>query len=158
MGTENHILAMRESRGWCAPQLVKQDMNDAQIADMQGELYLRRVLTLLPLRDEEFKIKPVDGIEVGGRKTTGIRVTHKDWPAVNLYFDSENWLLVKIAGRYREAGSLNMREIIFSVFQAIDGVQTPNKIFEIHNGTRFQECAVEYSFPTRISEKEFEAP
>jgi hypothetical protein len=157
-GTETHILAMRESRGWCAPQSIKQDLSDGQIADMLGELYLRRVLTLLPLRDEEFRIKPIDGIEVGGRKTAGIRVTHKDWPGVNLYFDNESWLLVKIAGRYREAGTLNMREIIFSDFTAVDGVQVASRLFEVHNGTRFQECEVQYSFPAKINEREFENP
>src|SRR5262249_28351757 len=137
---------------------VTKDMNDEEVTDVMGELYFRRVQTLVPLRDSEFIVRPVDGIEVGGKRTAGVRIANKSWPSVNLYFDEESWLLVKVSGPFREAGSTTKREIIYSDFKNFDGLKLPTRFTETRSSVPLQEAIVEYSFPVKIDKKEFEGP
>ncbi len=158
MGPATMRLGLRKDKGWYSQQGLVKEMNDEEIADVSGELNLRKVLTLFPLRDSEFQLKPVPGVDVEGRKTVGIRVLHKLWPAVNLYFDAKTSLLARSAGWFREANRVMMREITFSEYKPFDAVQLPTRFYETRNGSDFQKATVEYSFPTKIDDGEFDKP
>ena len=158
MGPVKLSLGLKKDKGWYALQGETKEMNDEEVADVTGELHLRKVLTLLPLREKEFQLKPVPGVDVEGAPTVGIRAIHKSWPAVNLYFDQKTSRLARSAGRFREAGDVKMREITFSDYMPFDGVQLPTKLVEMRNSALFQKATVSYSFPAKIADKEFEQP
>ncbi len=61
-----------------------------------AQVYFQWVYTLTPLLTEKgFTLKPIAGVKVDGNETTGVEVTHKDKPAVKLYFDAKTGLLAK---------------------------------------------------------------
>lgn len=60
------------------------------------QTYFHWVYSLTPLLTEKgFTLKPIAGVKVDGAETTGVEVTHKDKPAVNLYFDAKTGLLAR---------------------------------------------------------------
>lgn len=157
-GVKTVYLGVSNNRGWYGPEASITEMSEPVFVDHMGELYLRRTQTLLPLRDEEFRLKPVKGIEVDGKPTAGIRVVHKKWPAVNLYFDEQSSLLVRSVGPFVQGGSTRTREMNFMDYKSFDSLKLPTHIVERLDFVTTVDCIVDYSFPARIDEKEFEKP
>lgn len=156
--TVNSSLGLHKNKGWYAAHSNITDMDEDVVADVTGELHLRKVLALLPLREKEFDLKPAPGVDVEGMPTFGIRALHKVWPAVNLYFDQKSSLLARSAGRFSEAGVVSMREITFTEYMTFDSIQLPTKIAETRDSAPFQKATISYSFPAKIADKEFDEP
>jgi hypothetical protein len=157
-GVKTVHLGVSNNRGWYGPESSITEMTEPVFVDHLGELHLRRVQTLLPLRDDEFRLKPVNGIEVDGKPTLGIRVIHKKWPPVNLYFDQKSSLLVRSVGPFVQGGSTRSREMSFLDYKLFDSLNLPTHIVERLDFVTTVDCSVDYFFPAKIDEKEFEAP
>src|SRR5438128_2625959 len=112
MGVETNSLAVTAGDGWVFFKGSVRDMIAEEHQDVVGETHFRRMLTLVPLRDEEFMLRPVNGEPVAGRPTVGIRVGSKYLPPTNFYFDAETNLLVRTHGRFRD-GVPQLREMRF---------------------------------------------
>jgi outer membrane lipoprotein-sorting protein len=71
-------------------------VSDEKLEYTRTQVYYQRVYTLTPLlSDKGFTLKAIDGVKVDKAETTGVEVTHKDKPAVKLYFDAKSGLLAK---------------------------------------------------------------
>ncbi len=157
-GIKTVYIGVNRDSGWYGPEASIVEMPDDTFTDQLGELYLRRAQTLIPLRDEEFRLKPVNGIEVDGKPTVGIRVIHKKWPSLNLYFDQESSLLVRSVGLFIQAKSKSVREMNFLDYKSFGDLTLPTRFVERLDYVTRVECTIDYSFPTKIDEKEFEKP
>lgn len=152
------FIGLNKNGGWYGTAGETKEMSEIEVTDHRGELYLRRVFALFPLKNDEFNLKPIDGIDVEGKPTFGIRVAHKKWPSVNLYFDSESSLLVRSLCRFSQAGIVALRETSFMDFKPVHGIKLPSRIVERLGSDKILDTSISYTFPARIEDKEFEQP
>src|SRR5262249_37365063 len=81
---------------------------------------------LIDIRKENVPLRPLGETLVAGRKAVGIEARSKDWGLVELYFDKETALLVKLFRRLsEEPGSEATIEMIASDYQPRDGIPLP---------------------------------
>lgn len=153
--------AVRPSGAWIARGELTELREPEQIEDLRNELYLLRVRTLSPLKNEEFVLRPIAQIEIINKKPAeGIRIDHKGRPSIGLYFDSQSHLLVRmVAPAWREAGSIQRREIDFFDFSQTDGLMLPKVQSDRRDGRDYAYWKdTTYRFPAKIDDSAFEKP
>jgi outer membrane lipoprotein-sorting protein len=83
-------------KAWESDGNATRAVADEKLEYTRHQVYYQWVYTLTPLLTEKgFTLKPIDGVKVDKAETTGVEVTHKDRPAVKLYFDAKTGLLAK---------------------------------------------------------------
>jgi hypothetical protein len=60
-----------------------------------GQIKVNWAMMLFPLTDRAYKLSKIDGIEVDGRATVGLKVSHSDHRDVKFYFDKTSYRIVK---------------------------------------------------------------
>ena len=131
-----------------------------RIEEVRNELYILWVGTLSPLKNEEFVLRPLP-LEVFYKKPAeGILVSRKGRPNIGLYFDSESHLLVRmVAPVWREAGSVQRREIEFREHKPTDGLMLPTIQIDRRDGRQYAYWMnTTYQFPEKIDDSVFEKP
>ena len=108
-----------------------QDLDKDKIEEAREGLYAHEVATLAPLTGKGFTLSPVGESKIGDRPATGVRVSGKGHRDINLYFDKDKGLLLKMEKTVKDlmAGGKEMQEEIFySDFKEVEGVQQPMKV------------------------------
>lgn len=137
-----------------------QPVNSAVIADMQEIRHEAYVTLLTPLLDAEtYKLTLLAEIPVKDKPAIGVNVASKGHKDIQLYFDKESGLLVKVARRTLD--TLTMTEHLseaYRGFKDVDGVQRP--VFELDmDGRRFAEGeVVGVRFFDRLDDSVFAKP
>jgi hypothetical protein len=119
------------------------------------------ITSLLPLKDQAFKLAAVDSVEVDKKMAVGVKVTRKDYPEVKLYFDKESGLLVKNQLKvYSEEEQKEVtQEQYLSKYKEIDGAQVPTHIVIKRDGKLFVETdIVELKAAGKLDAKIFAMP
>src|SRR5262245_11460377 len=165
---KQHIMiAIDRANAWMAEaenskEVLKmaQDVPVRVFQSLTEELHYRRIMTLVPLRENEFIIRPLDDKAiVNGKPTTAIRIGSKGHSSVNLYFDAESNLLVRSYHPvWIEDGRVQVRDVVLIDHKAFDGVKLPTKIVDKRDGVSWNDCTAEYKFPKEIDAKEFARP
>jgi hypothetical protein len=105
---------------------------------VEDQLYQERVASLAFVGDKGYELAPLGEMKVDGKPAVGIRVTSKGHPDVNLYFDKDKGLLVKMEGR--SVNFLNGQEAteekVMSDYKEIEGIQRPTKIVGYQDGKK----------------------
>lgn len=60
-----------------------------------GQIKADWAMMMFPLTDRSYKLSRIDSIEVGGRATVGIKVSHSDHRDLKFYFDHESYRIAK---------------------------------------------------------------
>jgi hypothetical protein len=102
----------------------------------------------------------LDAAKIGDRAVVGFRVSHTGRRAVDLYFDSETWLLVKKRFTRLDDDGKEMEFVtVFEQFRDFDGIKFPTKSTTFRDGQkRFVTEVVEASFVERLPEDTFNKP
>lgn len=83
-------------KAWQSDGNMAEAITAEKLEYTRHQVYFQWVFCLTPLLTEKgFTLKPIDGVKVDKAETTGVEVTHKDRPAVKLYFDAKTGLLAK---------------------------------------------------------------
>ena len=61
-----------------------------------GQIKARWAMMLFPLTDKAYKFSKIDGIEVDGRMTVGLKASHPDHRDVKFFFDKESYRIAKV--------------------------------------------------------------
>jgi outer membrane lipoprotein-sorting protein len=124
-----------------------------EIKETKESLYVGRLTTLLPLlKEKDFKLTPLDEIKVDGKPAVGVHVFHKDHRDVNLYFDKDKGLLVKVETTvkdFMEGGKEFKQETIYGDHKEVNGLQVPMKLVINRDGKKYIDTEV-----TEIEPKE----
>ncbi|HZU38613.1 MAG TPA: hypothetical protein VFA18_21990 [Gemmataceae bacterium] len=132
-------------------------LSKEETADLREELYLMRVSTLLPLKEEGFGLKLLPDIKVDGRLTHVVQVEHKGHAAVKLSIDARNYLLIKMEHRTRQATLTVVKEYRLSDYKEFEGLRLPTKQTEYTNGNKAGELTTTgYRFLEKADQKLFE--
>src|SRR5262245_53457142 len=160
-GKDVIVGAVRPSGAWLA---AKGEQNEVrvpeQIDDLRNELYLLWVRTLLPLKNEDYVLRPLPVEILNKKPAEGIRVDRTGRPSIGLYFDSESHLLVRmVVPRWREAGSVQRRELDFHDHSQVDGLMLPTIQIDKRDGRQKAYWKqMTYRFPEKIDDSVFEKP
>jgi ABC-type Na+ transport system ATPase subunit NatA len=103
-------------------------------------LYVDEVVTLVPLKEKDYKLSTLGETKVGKKAAVGIKVTRKDHRDVNLFFDKDTGLLVKTETTIKDfmAGGQELnQETVMSDFKEIEGRKLPTKVVISRDGKKF---------------------
>jgi len=151
--------ALNGLKGWMDLNGVRGDMSQNQYEVIQDESYFLWVASLLPLKNKGVTLTEVKQAIVDGRPARGVKVDARGRPAVQLYFDNANGLLVKGVFTIRENSTDVAREMLFSDFKEFEGFRLPTKMVTSQFGRKIEEWTVErYRFPDKIDAAVFAKP
>lgn len=89
--------------------------------DRLEKTYLVWVWTLAPLLDKDSTLAALPDVKVDDRACVGLRLSRRDRPDIDLYFDAETSLLARIDWR--------KYQIHFSEWKELDGFKYPAQAF-----------------------------
>jgi hypothetical protein len=129
-------------------------LGEAEMEGYRKLLYAQWIATLLPLDDKAFELSELDETQLDERPAIGVRVSRKDRPEVQLYFDKESMMLVKLVWRPNDTTEAEQR---FDDFAELDGLVYPRKISSFNNGKFSGERQVtEFEFLDKVEGETFE--
>jgi hypothetical protein len=150
------------SKGWIQTMGETREMNKGELAEAREALYLDRVIALVPLQGEGFRLSPLGDSKVGDATAVGVKVSHAGHRDVKLFFDKKSNLLLKVESRVKpqdQGGKEVTQEVVYGGYADVDGVQFPRKLTIKRDGERFIEGeSSDIKFPARVPAKEFEKP
>jgi hypothetical protein len=146
-------------KGWSINNGVRGDLNQGQYEVMQDEAYFAWVASLLPLKNKGVTLTELKESSVNGQPARGVKVEARGRPAVQLYFDKSNGLLVKGVYIVRENSTDATREMLFRDFKEFEGLRLSTKLATSQSGRKLEEWTVErYRFPDKVDPAVFAKP
>jgi zinc protease len=137
-----------------------EETSKERLAELQEEAYVQWVSLLAPLRkNADCQLTPLAPAKIGGRPASGFKVERKPFPAVELYFDDDTKLLVKMQRKTKQGGIEVRKESYFSEFKEVEGVRLPFHIVETLNDKKFSDLKVDaYKLLEKVDDKLFGKP
>ncbi|HMF12563.1 MAG TPA: hypothetical protein VKE94_09665 [Gemmataceae bacterium] len=148
-------------KGWIRIDGQVNETDPASLARTRQQLYLSRVSRLAPLlEDKDFELTTLKETKVEQRPAAGVRVASKGQKDIDLYFDKESDLLVKIEYVTKNnQGREVTQEDYFSNYAAFSGVKLPKKSLSFQEGKKLVEVEItDARFPESIPAREFGKP
>jgi hypothetical protein len=139
---------------------MQQDMEKEAVANMKRTIYLTVIpVTLVALKDKDFKVEGADEVTVEGKPAVGIKVTAPDKKDFKLYFDKESGLpvrLVATVANFRQGQPESTQETTYSDYKEMGGIKKATKIVVKRDGMKFQEQKItEFKALEKVEAKTF---
>ncbi|MCI0456836.1 MAG: hypothetical protein L0Z62_07655 [Gemmataceae bacterium] len=110
-----------------------------ELEELREEAYVRWVVSMLPLRQKEFKLEPLGEVRVGDQQTVGLKVSHKDHRPIDLFFDKATGVLVRSLHTVRDTGKELTQETLWSEFRKQDELLRPTRVVMKRDGEPYAE-------------------
>jgi hypothetical protein len=131
-------------KAWIHVNGKTEELQDKLLNEMKEGFYAERIASLTPLKDKEYQLSPLGSAKVDGREAVGVRVASKGHRDINLFFDKESGLLVKV--EHRALDALTKQEVsqeeILSDYKDYAGIKRPGKALVLHDGKKFLDAEV----------------
>ncbi len=148
-------------KGWMSMMGNTDELSPDQLAAEREDMHATWVATLEPLKDPSFKLAPLGEIKVGDRPAVGVKVSQKDHKDVNLYFDRDSGLLLKLQRRAKDtmSGQDVDQETFYSDYKADNGMMHARKQKTKRDGNDFLDLEItEFKPAERLDESLFAKP
>jgi hypothetical protein len=156
------IVGFDGTKAWLNANGKDVDVMLDKIAElMKEQVYLSEVTRLTTLKDKKFELSSLGEAKVQDKPAVGIRVTSKDHKDVNLYFDKNTGLMVKIDHRTVDINTQQEvnEERIITEFQDKDGVKEPKKAIVNRDGKKYIDVEIlEINYQDNIDDTQFSKP
>jgi outer membrane lipoprotein-sorting protein len=119
------------------------ELNKEEQAEAREEMHAQRVASLVPLQDKDYQLAALGEAKVDGKPAVGVRVSHKGYRDVNLFFDKDSGLLVKTERSVKDlmAGDKEQtQEEVLSDFKEVQGVKHATKLVINRDGKKYVEA------------------
>jgi hypothetical protein len=116
---------------------------------------------LLPLTDKAYRLSHLGELKVGDRMAVGVKVSHKDWPDLDLLFDKETGLPVRAELRLKEGtdGPEVVHALTFDAYKETDGIKHFTKVtLRRDDKLTIEAEATEVTFPEKLDDSTFDKP
>ena len=149
------VTAFNGEVGWLAMPRGFHQMSSAeqQAARIDAQLYFP---ARLPELFQEFQVRP--GKAIDGHETYLVSAKGKDLPSVQLYFDQESGLLMRLIKYAETPLGRNPTEIDYADYRVADGVKIPYKWTLARPGGRFTIQVDEVKQNVPVDERLFVMP
>lgn len=149
-------------QGWINHNGTTIDMSDDIKKELKESIFLMKMGGLTALKDKDkFKLTPLGEAKVNNKPAVGIKIESKGARDINLYFDKETGLFVKIERRTLDfaSGQEVAEERIVTEYQEVDGLKTAKKVVIHRDGKKFLEAEVlEAKFVDKLDDSVFTKP
>ncbi|MBV9125336.1 MAG: hypothetical protein JO112_18430 [Planctomycetes bacterium] len=131
--TISGVLILNGDKGWIKPgNNPAAEMPKETFTFLRDEFQaVRLAQNLVFLQDQSLQLTPLGELKIDDRPAVGVKVTRKDRPDVDLFFDKETMLPVKCGLRIQEpqgARQEALHEFFFSDYQEVEGLQLFGKL------------------------------
>jgi len=150
------------TKGWISANGTLMDANDKILEELKEASYGMKVARLANiLNDKSLHLSALGQSKVEGRPAVGVKIASEGHRDIDLYFDKESGLLVKVEGRKHDFQTMQevTEERIITEYQEVDGQKTAKKVLVNRDGKKFMEVEVtEAKFLDDIDDSEFKKP
>jgi hypothetical protein len=136
------------------------DMDKDKLMEEKESSYGRWVANVMPLKDKAFTLAPLGETKVDKTDAIGIKVSHKGYRDINLFFDKKTHLLLKSETRVKDdSGKEVTQEAYFSDYKDVEGIKHATKIVIKRDGAEFLEGeTTDFKLVEKLDNSEFEKP
>lgn len=136
------IQVLNKDKGWSNTDGKTTAMNKMMLKEAREEMHSGWVTQqLTPLKGKDYKLSPLGEIKVGGREAAGMRVSHKGYRDVSLYFDKKNYRLLKVEARAKDlmgGGDKEEKvETFYEDYKPVQGMPVPHRLVMKRDGKDF---------------------
>jgi hypothetical protein len=157
-------IVFKGDKAWLKPENAAkaQDFPKQYVPLFRTDLRAVRLAQhLLPLTDKAYRLSHLGELKVGDRMAVGVKVSHKDWPDLDLLFDKETGLPVRAELRLKEGtdGPEVVHVLTFGAYKETDGVKHFTKVaLRRDDKLTIEAEATEVSFPEKLDDSTFDKP
>jgi hypothetical protein len=156
------VQVINGDKGWVKLGELSRECIKEELPEMREQLNALRVSRLTVLTEKEYKLSALGEENIDGRQAIGIRVEHKGYRDVNLFFDKESYLLLKMQAPIKDmlrGGEEVAAETVFGDYRDIDGVMTAHKFTIMYDGKAYNEGEVtEVKYSESLDDNAFDKP
>jgi phosphotransferase system IIB component len=156
------VQVINGDKGWVKLGELSRECIKEELPEMREQLNALRISRLTVLTDKEYKLSPLGEENIDGRQAIGIRVEHKGYRDVNLFFDKESYLLLKMQAPIKDllrGGEEVAAETVFGDYRDIDGVMTAHKFTIKYDGKSYNEGEVtDVKYSESLDDNMFDKP
>ncbi len=149
-------------KGWVKLGELSKECIKEELPEMREQLNVLRISHLTALAEKEYRLSPLGEENIDGHQAIGIRVERKGYRDVNLFFDKENGLLLKMQTPIRDllrGGEEVAAETIYGDYRNIDGVMTAHKFTIKYDGKTYNEGEItEVKYSENLDDGIFDKP
>ena len=149
-------------KAWMSSAAGVQKLAGAQFEERMKQVRVAWAERLFPLTDKAYKLSTIDGIQVDGRATIGIKASHADNRDIRFFFDKETYLIAKIETMVispQHGLDPVLSEAFYTDHKSFGGVKMPSKYKLIYDKKLFVEAeTIDYKIAATLDPKQFEAP
>jgi hypothetical protein len=140
-GTFAFSRVVNGKKGWQGAGQRTRDLNEAQVTQIADEIYAHWLASVVPLNDKGFEFSLYGNVTVDGKDAVGVRVSCKDRPDVNLFFDKKAGLVIKSERRAKDplTNEEYTAESIYRDHKVFQGVMWPTHRLDRRDGMDLEE-------------------
>ena len=150
------------NKGWMKIGDKTEEMDKDMLAEAKEQMNAGNITHLLCLKDKDYKLSPLGEVKVGDRPALGIRVERKGYRDVNLFFDKEKALLLKMETRGKDpmqGGEEYTATTLYGDYKKVEGMMVPHKVAIKRDGKPFVDSEViEVKVSEKLDDSVFEKP
>jgi hypothetical protein len=133
-------------KGWIKIGNMTEEMNKEMLAEAKEQMHATVIVTqLVCLKDKDYKLSPLGEGKVGSRPAIGVRVERKGYRDVNLFFDKDKSLLLKMETRGKDVmqgGQEYTSTTLYDDYKKVEGIMVPHKVTVERDGKPYVEAEV----------------
>jgi hypothetical protein len=149
-------------KAWMSTGEGVQNVEGVWLIERLKQVRVAWAVRLFPLKDEAYTLSAIDGIEVDGRATVGIKASHADGRDIKLFFDKQTYLIAKLETTTLSPGhgpDPVSSEVFYSGHRSFGGVTMPSKFKLFYDGELFVEAeTIDYKMFATLDPQHFEPP
>jgi hypothetical protein len=129
--------------GWIKENGITRTMNPQELAAAKEDAYGNSISWLFPFKGESFTLFPLGEMEVEGRPAVGLKVSCSGHRDTRLFFNRENFLLVKVERPAKDENGQEVNQEVFaSQYKEIEGILYPMKMKTLRNRKLYLEITL----------------
>jgi hypothetical protein len=140
-------------KGWLNIGGKTEEMTKGMLEEEKEQMNAANISHLVGLKDKDYKLSPLGEVKVGDRPAIGVRVERKGYRDVNLFFDKDKSLLLKMETRGKDlmqGGQEFTSTTRYQDYKKVEGMMIAHKALIERDGKPYVEGEVT---EVKVSEK-----
>jgi hypothetical protein len=137
------------------------DMDENVLNACKEQVHFMQIMRMAMLNDKKVEFSPLGESMVNDKPAIGVKVSAKGHKDVNLFFDKETGLVVKVERQALDpmSGKEVPEERIITEYQDSDGLKVAKKLLVNRDGKKFMEVELlEHKPQEKLDASEFGKP
>ena len=162
MGNKVTIVTVFDGeKGWIGTNGDVKEMDDTVLNACKEQTHFMQLTRMTMLKDKKVEFSPLGEAKVNDKPAIGVKISAKGHKDVNMFFDKETGLVVKVERQTLDAmsGKEVSEERIITEYQDIDGLKVAKKLVINRDGKKFMEVELlEHKPQEKLDASEFAKP